>query len=177
MAATCWYHVFSLQLILPRGLTCSQCVLQWKWNTASNWGCDGSNCGKGCGPQEQFYGCSDVSISSDSSYLSSSVSGFPLVHSGSSGISASVSGIGAPLSGSNHIGLFPSVMKNSVSSALSAISSSAHGIGAPKPPNSPHCQATQFARSAYAYADQWCQTQCKLGNCPQSYCEAGCRSL
>ena len=26
-------HVFSVQLVLPRGLTCSQCVLQWKWNT------------------------------------------------------------------------------------------------------------------------------------------------
>ena len=26
-------HVFSVQLILPSGLTCSQCVLQWKWNT------------------------------------------------------------------------------------------------------------------------------------------------
>ena len=26
---------FSLNLVLPRGLTCSQCVMQWKWNTGN----------------------------------------------------------------------------------------------------------------------------------------------
>merc|ERR1712168_848132 len=46
------------------GLTCSQCVFQWKYNTGNNWGKDfvtGERC-YGCGPQEQFYSCSDVSI-------------------------------------------------------------------------------------------------------------------
>ncbi|WAR03973.1 hypothetical protein MAR_010534, partial [Mya arenaria] len=52
----------SVRLQLPKELTCSQCVLQWKWNTASNVACNGSRCCHGCGPQEQFYGCADVSI-------------------------------------------------------------------------------------------------------------------
>lgn len=43
--------------------------LQWKYNTANSWGRDtrsGKSC-VGCGPQEQFYGCADVSISAASS--------------------------------------------------------------------------------------------------------------
>eukprot|EP00918_Siedleckia_nematoides_P023786 GHVU01051336.1.p1 GENE.GHVU01051336.1~~GHVU01051336.1.p1 ORF type:complete len:285 (-),score=6.29 GHVU01051336.1:129-983(-) len=46
-------------LKLPEGLTCSQCVLQWKYHTGNRWddGCTG------CGAQE-FYGCSDIDISS-----------------------------------------------------------------------------------------------------------------
>ncbi|XP_053382635.1 uncharacterized protein LOC128549609 isoform X2 [Mercenaria mercenaria] len=65
-------HVTGLlryKLKLPRGLTCTQCVLQWKWNTASNNNCNyvtHENCCEGCGPQEQFYGCADVSIGHDS---------------------------------------------------------------------------------------------------------------
>jgi len=49
---------------LPDGLTCSQCVLQWKYNTGNSWGVDkvtGKGC-VGCGDQEQFYGCADISI-------------------------------------------------------------------------------------------------------------------
>ena len=167
-------HVFSVQLVLPHGLTCTQCVLQWKWNTASNWGCDGSTCCKGCGSQEQFYGCSDVAISgSGSPYSASSGSRFPIVSSSASGESASIVGIGAPQSSFNQI-QYGSV------AGQSAISSSVQGIGAPQVGSNnvgTQCQATQFGRSTYAYADQWCQTQCRLGNCPQNYCEASCRSL
>ncbi|XP_005092248.1 uncharacterized protein LOC101851710 [Aplysia californica] len=56
--------VHSLKVRLPRGVTCTQCVLQWKYNAGNNVDCDSNgNCCKGCGPQEQFYGCADVSIS------------------------------------------------------------------------------------------------------------------
>ena len=30
--------VFQVRLELPRGLTCSQCVLQWRYVAANNWG-------------------------------------------------------------------------------------------------------------------------------------------
>ena len=36
----------------------------------SRWGCEGEICGKGIGPQEEFYGCSDIAIASPSSYTS-----------------------------------------------------------------------------------------------------------
>ncbi|XP_052081951.1 uncharacterized protein LOC127719748 [Mytilus californianus] len=49
--------------ILPSGLTCTQCVLQWKYHVGNNWGVspDGTGC-VGCGAQEEFYGCSDIAI-------------------------------------------------------------------------------------------------------------------
>ncbi|XP_022311412.2 uncharacterized protein LOC111116715 [Crassostrea virginica] len=54
---------YVLEAQLPPGLTCSQCVFQWKWHTGNNFGFapDGHNC-RGCGPQEEFYGCADVTI-------------------------------------------------------------------------------------------------------------------
>ncbi|XP_071109881.1 uncharacterized protein [Haliotis cracherodii] len=50
-------------------VTCSQCVLQWKYNAGNSWGCEASgHCCVGCGPQEQFYGCADVAILSSNSH-------------------------------------------------------------------------------------------------------------
>ncbi|XP_055873782.1 uncharacterized protein LOC106052195 isoform X2 [Biomphalaria glabrata] len=54
---------FYYSLRLPPGMTCSHCVLQWKWKTGLSWGCDDLGCGIGRGDaHEEFYGCSDVSI-------------------------------------------------------------------------------------------------------------------
>lgn len=42
---------------LPRGLSCSRCVLQWRYHAGNNWGRDietGQPC-LGCGAQEEFY--------------------------------------------------------------------------------------------------------------------------
>ena len=55
--------VFSVELSLPPGVTCQQCVLQWRYVAANNWGVCSDGTGKvGCGPQEEFRACSDVSI-------------------------------------------------------------------------------------------------------------------
>lgn len=54
-------------------MTCTQCVLQWRYIAANSWGgpCpDGSREGLGCGPQEQFRACSDVAIYDDKGYAS-----------------------------------------------------------------------------------------------------------
>ncbi|CAG2190047.1 unnamed protein product [Mytilus edulis] len=58
------------QLSLPPGLSCSQCVLQWKWRAAQNKGSNGHG-GEcfGCGPQEHFINCADVSIGSRANVL------------------------------------------------------------------------------------------------------------
>ncbi|XP_060075035.1 uncharacterized protein LOC132554743 [Ylistrum balloti] len=57
----------NLRAILPQGLTCSQCVLQWRWNTGNSYGYapNGTYC-IGCGLQEMFLGCSDIAISAGS---------------------------------------------------------------------------------------------------------------
>ncbi|XP_048764475.2 uncharacterized protein LOC125672300 [Ostrea edulis] len=56
------YGVINLQLQVPATVLCTQCVLQWKYNTGNSWGCDGGGCGMGRGMQEQFYGCADIAI-------------------------------------------------------------------------------------------------------------------
>ncbi|RUS78947.1 hypothetical protein EGW08_013288, partial [Elysia chlorotica] len=56
--------LFDFYLVLPSGVTCPQCMLQWKWRAGNNWGCDANgDCGVGKGErQEEFYACSDVKI-------------------------------------------------------------------------------------------------------------------
>jgi len=54
---------FVFEVLLPEDLECEQCVLQWTWTTGNRWGVseDGEE-GLGCGPQETFRGCADVSV-------------------------------------------------------------------------------------------------------------------
>ncbi|XP_046380895.1 uncharacterized protein LOC124152150 [Haliotis rufescens] len=54
---------YDVDVILPSNVTCSQCFLQWRYHTGNSWGTDpdGTAC-TGCGPQEEFYGCSDIAI-------------------------------------------------------------------------------------------------------------------
>ncbi|XP_067028879.1 uncharacterized protein [Acropora muricata] len=55
---------FNIPLVLPKGLTCDHCVLQWWWTVGNNWGCDANgDCGVGKGKkQETFVNCADISI-------------------------------------------------------------------------------------------------------------------
>ncbi|XP_033731761.1 uncharacterized protein LOC117321453 [Pecten maximus] len=57
-----------LTLFLPRGISCSQCVLQWRYRTGNSWGVnkEGRGC-IGCGVQEEFRNCADISIGSETS--------------------------------------------------------------------------------------------------------------
>ncbi|GFR75827.1 cell wall integrity and stress response component 4-like [Elysia marginata] len=54
---------FNISLRLPPDLTCERCVIQWKYRTGNTW--DKNDKGEfcvGCGPQEEFYNCADVTI-------------------------------------------------------------------------------------------------------------------
>ncbi|RUS86685.1 hypothetical protein EGW08_005559 [Elysia chlorotica] len=58
------FGVVNIRVKLPEDISCSHCVLRWKWITGNSWGRDpqtGEGC-LGCGAQEQFYGCADVNI-------------------------------------------------------------------------------------------------------------------
>ncbi|OWF46337.1 uncharacterized protein LOC110455843 [Mizuhopecten yessoensis] len=46
---------------LPGNVTCSQCVLQWRYRTATTIHYTEDNC-ELCGDQEEFYACSDIAI-------------------------------------------------------------------------------------------------------------------
>ncbi|PSN43757.1 hypothetical protein C0J52_06412 [Blattella germanica] len=55
--------VFETRYLLPPGLTCSQCILQWRYIAGNNWGtCENGTGAVGCGPQEEFRACADVEI-------------------------------------------------------------------------------------------------------------------
>ncbi|XP_071531142.1 uncharacterized protein [Panulirus ornatus] len=57
----------SLQLMLPPHLTCTHCVLQWRYVAGNNWGiCEDGSGALGCGPQEEFRACADVAVSQPS---------------------------------------------------------------------------------------------------------------
>jgi len=43
---------------------CEQCILQWTYTAGNNWGtCEDGTGRLGCGPQEHFRACSDISVS------------------------------------------------------------------------------------------------------------------
>ena len=71
-----WYRT---KVKIPKNLECEHCVLQWRYHTgtfapwynfdrlikiisANSWGSDENGSGLGFGPQEEFYGCADVSF-------------------------------------------------------------------------------------------------------------------
>lgn len=52
---------------LPEGLTCTHCVLQWKYRTAEHFGCDVTETGEICGfgrgiIQTEYFACADIAI-------------------------------------------------------------------------------------------------------------------
>ncbi|KAK2581714.1 hypothetical protein KPH14_002199 [Odynerus spinipes] len=54
---------YKMTLVLPENLTCEHCVLRWEYVAGNNWGiCDDGTEAAGCGPQETFKTCSDISI-------------------------------------------------------------------------------------------------------------------
>lgn len=59
--------VYKVKYRLPKGLVCDHCVLQWRYVAGNNWGfCGNGTSGLGCGNQETFGACSDISISENS---------------------------------------------------------------------------------------------------------------
>ncbi|KAL0280044.1 UNVERIFIED_CONTAM: hypothetical protein PYX00_001458 [Menopon gallinae] len=55
--------VFEMRYQLPENLTCTQCILQWRYIAGNNWGMCPNGTGQvGCGPQEEFRACADVAI-------------------------------------------------------------------------------------------------------------------
>ncbi|XP_056629828.1 uncharacterized protein LOC130440590 [Diorhabda sublineata] len=52
------------RVVLPN-IDCPRCVLRWTYVTGNSWGiCEDDRSKVGCGPQEHFRSCSDISISS-----------------------------------------------------------------------------------------------------------------
>ncbi|OXA43523.1 uncharacterized protein LOC110858845 [Folsomia candida] len=55
--------IYDMTYRLPEGFRCDACVLRWHYETGNLWGdCDDGTQGFGCGPQEIFRNCADISI-------------------------------------------------------------------------------------------------------------------
>lgn len=54
----------SLSLLMPDDLLeCRACILRWNYHAGNNWGtCHDGTEGMGCGPQELYRNCADISI-------------------------------------------------------------------------------------------------------------------
>ncbi|KAK4314470.1 hypothetical protein Pmani_014175 [Petrolisthes manimaculis] len=49
--------------LLPPTLTCQHCVLQWRYVTGNSWGvCEDGTGAVGCGDQEEFRACADLTV-------------------------------------------------------------------------------------------------------------------
>lgn len=54
---------YYLKVRLPQKLICDHCVLRWTYRSGNNWGqCSDGTFALGCGPQETFKNCADISI-------------------------------------------------------------------------------------------------------------------
>ncbi|XP_023318551.1 uncharacterized protein LOC106655600 isoform X2 [Trichogramma pretiosum] len=63
-------RIFEAYYKLPDGLTCAQCVFQWRYVAGNNWGDCGNGQGAvGCGPQEEFRACADIAIGDEEATL------------------------------------------------------------------------------------------------------------
>lgn len=65
----------SMSLIIPDDLRdCRACILRWNYRAGNNWGiCQDGSAGMGCGPQELYRNCADISIGYQNYQLSDSI--------------------------------------------------------------------------------------------------------
>lgn len=147
-----------LQIQLPDGLQCSQCVLQWKWHAGNNYGVDpnGQGC-IGCGSQEEFYGCSDIAITGNGQPL------VPLVVD--------------PTKPTTHV---PAIIQQTTPVPIPIVSFPPIKTFKPfdtlapttynvRPGTLITCKAINYWAGVESL-DQWCTVECRKGNCPQSAC-------
>jgi len=138
--------LFHLQVLLPADLACEQCVLQWTYRTGNSWGvCEDGTGAIGCGAQEHFRACADISIG-EHSVTNSSTTATP----------SSV----AP------IDTVPSTSSPSTTGASST-------SGAPMTTGAPSAPCTAIGAFAGVEAmDAWCNTNCynEKPYCPADTC-------
>ncbi|XP_018579161.1 uncharacterized protein LOC108917166 [Anoplophora glabripennis] len=59
--------VYEMKYRLPKN-SCEHCLLQWRYIAGNNWGnCPNGTGAVGCGPQEEFRACADITISGKAS--------------------------------------------------------------------------------------------------------------
>lgn len=173
--------------------------------SASNVRCDGSKCCRGCGPQEQFYGCADVSVGTgikpqvftrpvyfgnelttrrSNNVVNKAPDSFvplPLVTE-KPNQAPDVFGIGAP---EPEVKCMATKEYNTPAWNDWCLNTCAKVGVCPKEICTDACRMTECKAKAFfrellsnpSMADNWCTEKCKSGLCPFEYCEKSCWSF
>ncbi|KAK3599271.1 hypothetical protein CHS0354_012882 [Potamilus streckersoni] len=154
-------HTIKIQL--PANMTCSQCIIQWHYNTGNSWGCENNMCGLGLGKQETFINCADVAIvdtslvnTSATPSLLNSVTSNQISSTVSSTISTTSSDISIN-SSTNTTTATTTTSGNQVCTTDKIISCSGAGL-----------------YESIPNMDTWCLANCRVGFCPSTHCQCQC---
>ena len=126
-------------------------IFQWHWTCANNWGCHKKteNCCRGCGPQETFRGCADISIKG----------------SGMQNISIPITTTLKPEKAQVATTTGPTVITTTSASKTTKATS----VDSTMEQNSENCHAIPPFDNNPGM-DSWCRANCKVGNCPTETC-------
>lgn len=147
-----------VRLQLPEDVTCTQCVLQWTYNTGNSWGCGDNGCCIGCGPQEQFVNCVDIAITARDN------SGSNIHTTTDSTLTQAASTVTQATSTATNTKTSRKYSRRTVSRTPTTSAATSTS-----PDTSTGC------RGAWEWADddimrEWCSDNCRQGYCPPSHC-------
>lgn len=158
------YHItneikdFHLQLQLPADLQCDHCVFQWRYHTGNSWGNCGNGTGSlGCGPQEEFYGCADVSVLDNGPPVTGTTSTGTSTLATTATTAASTTTTAAPVT--------------TTTSTTTTTTSTTTTTTSTTPSGGTICTAVP-PYNTIPSMNQWCQVNCHWvpPNCPPSHC-------
>ncbi|KAL3871140.1 hypothetical protein ACJMK2_039157 [Sinanodonta woodiana] len=159
----------TIKVKLPANMTCSQCIIQWRYNTGNSWGCENNGCGLGLGKQETFVNCADVAIvdkslasilaiqqSITSTQISPTVSStistrsFPKIYSSASSITLINSSTNTKTATTTGVGKKVCTKDNIISCSVAGAYTMTPGM------------------------NEWCLKNCREGYCPSTHCQCQC---
>ncbi|CAL1530979.1 unnamed protein product [Lymnaea stagnalis] len=145
-------RMYDIDVTLPAGLSCDQCVVQWRYHAGNSWGRDpdGRQC-VGCGYQEEFYGCADIKI------LPGSGQNLATPPSSAPRRAPSSATSGHTLNTGNQINPGGSILKGSTQAGQQGGTVNGGQI---------MCRGVSGSKDF----ETWCQLNCQMGNCPQDLC-------
>ncbi|KAL8602230.1 hypothetical protein ACOMHN_022743 [Nucella lapillus] len=139
-----------LKLKLPDGVSCSQCVLQWKWHGGNNFGTI----------QEEFYGCSDIAIGPSPATSPTSTTSPPTPKP------TTAQRTSRPTTRQT---VRPTTVAQTTPGVIRLSTPGVGGLA-----GSGDCHAVGQLHGV-SDLDRYCREQCPVGNCPPAYCV--CTSL
>ncbi|XP_025079485.1 uncharacterized protein LOC112555337 [Pomacea canaliculata] len=148
-----------MHVLLPPGVSCDHCILQWKYNTGYRNTREKTTCSDclGCGPQEQYYNCADIRIaSSKDNATATPMQTTPAQHP------VPTTSVPAQKPTPPTGGTVPSTPDPS---SLEACTPSAKLV---------QCEAKGMHRLVPGMGD-WCLKNCQSGKCREEFCSCFCQ--